>query len=160
VTTVENLIDQDLIETLAGVSTAAGFSNNFIVEEPDPALGNRERDALCVVGDGDPEPQDDRPINQDRYLKTYTLVFKVIESESSDDAALRGRMAGIYADVVKALTESRASYTRNGQALGTTVGKPTKDLDGGGNSGDIAVPVSVLFATLHGDPSTNPYSQS
>ena len=155
--TVETLIDEDLIATLAAVSTAAGYANNFVIDEPDPARGNPERDALCVLGDGDPEPHEDCPITQDRYLKTYSLVFEVIESEASDDA-LRQRMAEVYADVVRALTSTRNRYTRNGQALWTEVGKPTKELDAGANSGKITIPVSVLFATAQGEPFVNPYT--
>ena len=157
--TVETLIDEDLIATLATVSTAGGYSNNFWVDEPDPARGNPQRDALCVLGDGEPEPQEDCPISQDRYKKTYNIIVKAIEPEASDDA-LRQRMAEIYGDVVRALTGNRNTYTRNGQALGTDVGNPNKGLDAGANSGDVVIPVTVHYATALGDPFTNPYTSA
>lgn len=155
--TVESLIDEDLIATLATVRTSAGYFHNFWVDEPDPAGGNPEKDALCTVADGEPEPQDDKPINQDRYQKTYTVVVKVIEPEGSD-VTLRERMGNAYADVVKALTETRTSFTRNGQALWTRVGQPKKEIDAGGNSADVSIPVTVLFATALGQPTVNPYT--
>lgn len=155
--TVEETIDQDLVDTLRGVSSATGYATTLTVEDADPADGNRERDGLCVVVPQDPEPADDGPINQDRFTKPYEITVWVVVPEAFSDT-LRTRLARAHADVVKALTYTRQSYTRGARALWTRVDLSARNYAAGQSAATVTVTATVYYATAKGDPFTNPYT--
>lgn len=156
--TVEETIDQSVLDSLRGMSRAANYTADYTVAVLDPANGTPAADNQVVADTfADPAPVEDRPQSQDRWRKAYRLTVTVVESEGNY-AALSARLRRAKADITKALTFGRAAYTRGGRALGTTIQQGEARPEVGSGRGTIVVVAEVLFATAVGDPLTNPYT--
>lgn len=151
---IRTRIVDDVVETLAQVTTAAAYGGNLIVERPTP-LGNRLRDNLVLVVGGNPQRVEDEAQNFIGWTMPVHCVYSARESESSE-TSIDERLDIAAADIEKALTQDD-SNTRGGLAIDTEIG----DVDFGnadlsGMSGQVVVTVMVYFRHLYGDP----YSQS
>lgn len=145
---IDELILQEVIETLSTISTDAGFLNDLIVEDQKQGGNAPLRDGLVVVAAGAPEPQPNPPLGFKEYLLPIGIVGYVIESEASEPAVLRGRLYSVAADIHRAL---EADVHRGEQAVNTEF--PDKDeIDLAGSPPSVIVWAKVRFRTRYANP--------
>lgn len=152
-------IVDDMVETLEGVSAAAGDDRTLTVERPKQSTGNTRRDGLAVVHRGSPkmvdtdDPDGGSAYNFVTWLQPFAVVLTVVESETSE-TSVDERLDTIRADVERALLEDG---TRGGLAIDTRLGDPEYPEPDKPNSnvGEVWVVFIVQYRTRYGDP----YSQ-
>jgi hypothetical protein len=153
-------IAQDLLDTLEGITTAAGYRYTLIAERAKPNLGNRRRDGLAVLVQGDAKrinEDDDSPTGRgpaydhDEWWAAFAVVLTAMETEASTDP-IDKRMNVMRSDVEKALA---VDPTRGGLAILTEMGDPMPvDAPPNVNGVEWAIPLTVYYRTLAGDPYT------
>lgn len=143
---ISEKIVQNVLEVLAGVSTAAGYQSDLLVERLDTANGNSPRDGLCVVGAAEPIPQDNAPLMHHEFLLTLGVRVYAIESEASG-LTTDARLAALAADVRRALTRD---LHRGGYAVNTEF--PDKDELHVQPPASVIVWPKVRYRTLYNDP--------
>lgn len=89
---------------LQGVSRAAGASCDLIVEEPEAAEGNRDRQYLAILETGDEPEEDDGPQLLKQWLHAFRVKVSVYASESVEPSDLRQMGRSVACDIEKALT--------------------------------------------------------
>ena len=144
-------IRRDVVATLGTVTRENGYSCDLIVEEANPALGNRVRDNLAVIIQAFPQKVDEEAYNFTGWLVPFEIWVVVVESESST-TSLDHRLNLVWADIVAALCKDD-SYTRGNLALDTTVEEPTptpRELNA--HVAEMQVVVHVRYRHLTGNP--------
>lgn len=144
---VIELITQNVVDTLAGVRVASGYHVDLIAERR-VRSGNRERDGLAVVLQGDPEKVDDAPEGRVAWRQRYAVVCYVVESETST-RPIDQRINLTRSDVEKALM---VDFTRGGNAYDTVIQEPELFDDPEGRWDGVVVYFDVLYRTTHDDP--------
>jgi hypothetical protein len=146
----------NVVDTLRGVQTAAGYGCDLRVERPNPTLGNGQKDGLAVVIQG-PTPTrtiDGVPLNLWEWRQEYEVVCFVSQSEQ-DETPIDTRLNRLWADVVKAITQD---VNRGGLAIDTVIDDPEFDINGeNANAGYVSAKFTVQYRTLYNDPFTSPH---
>jgi hypothetical protein len=146
---VSERISENIVETLKGVSAAAGFNVDLDVERYD-TRGNDPGHYKTIVSDGaDAEADDaDTPLGFKRWRRPYDIYVFVVESEASPVAY--DTLANVArADVERALM---ADVTRGGWAQNTEVRDPILFSDQS-DFGGVVVRIEVVYS--HSE--TSPY---
>jgi hypothetical protein len=143
-------IAQHIVASLNNISVAGGFHNDVVVERF-RRQGQRARDNLLVVMQGDEAAADDSP-PQGRleWVQPYAVICYVTEHESGD--AIDQRINTIRADVQRALL---IDPKRDGLAIDTLL-RPSEIFPpeaGGGFSG-VTVFIDVHYRVEFADPNT------
>lgn len=108
--TLRDQIFAHYLTVLAGVSVAAGYSCDLIVEEPKPGEGNRDRDFLAILHtDQPPAPDEDAPQLVKQWTVPFGVTFSVYAPEAATEKELREAARSAAADVERALTRD-ANY--------------------------------------------------
>ncbi len=145
---IDELILQEVVETLSTISTDSGYLNDLIVEEQKQGGNAPLRNNLVVVAAGTPEPQPKPPLGFKEYLLQIGICGYVIESEGADPAVLRGRLYSIAADVHRAL---ESDVHRGQKAVNTEF--PDKDeISLTGSPASVIVWAKVRFRTRYANP--------
>jgi hypothetical protein len=138
---IRELIARNVVETLTGVSTAAGYNVTLSVERRKQA-GNPPRDLLCIVGQDDAEDSDGDADGFEYERQPFFILVHSIPGEG-ETVAPDTRLNWIAADVRKALlSEPR----RGAYAIDTIVGPPEFFADA------VMLTAVVLFGTIYDDP--------
>jgi len=147
---IQTQITRNIVGTLKTVTKQNGYGNTLIVERPNPSLGNRERDSLCIVVPQTPARVGTAPMSHVEWDMPYAIVCIVVESDQSD-VTLDERLDSIRADVEKALTYQ--THTRGNLAIDTIVDDPDYEIDGlDAHMAYVTVNLHVKFRTLYNDP--------
>lgn len=155
---IERIV-RNIVETLEGVSDAAGYATTLsAVERPKPALGNRNRDQLAVVVQGKPkqvtadENEGPGAYNFVTWEQPIAVVLTVVESEASD-VSIDERLNLIRSDVERAIM---IDAHRGGLALDTRIEDPEypdpETLQS--NQGEVWAIFTVHYRTRYDDPYT------
>jgi hypothetical protein len=152
---IQEKIVLDVIDTLKGISTEAGYYNTITsVARPNPALGSIDQDRSLLVVQGQPTRIDDAAQMHSEWDLPISIVCSVIESEHST-TPIDQRLNTLRADVEKALAGTRVATSRNGLASDTIVNDPDYSQPSlVAHEGEVTVNVTVKFRTLANDPYT------
>ncbi len=142
--TITELITQNLMTTLRGVSRGKGASLNLHVTDQDNDSETRI-DGLCVVIPDDPELLDS-PLGWHQLMQPYRVVVYLQRSETAK-SALRTRMANAIGDIHKAL---KVDPTRGSLAIHTFIEPHETAIDG--EFDRLIARPRVLFRHLIDDP--------
>jgi len=148
-TPVLNLIMANVATTVAGITKANGFNCDLTVNRlsqlppsPSPGLAMIRRETPTEVTQDVPEwfVQWEQPIS----------IFVAFPPASDQAPPLDDQLAIYCADITKAM---QVDYTRGGNAIDTTVAKPSEDIPAEGTF-YVAAVVTVIYRTLRTDPYT------
>ncbi len=142
------MISLNVLATLGGVSTAAGYKVSLKVERAMRPPQTPER-LLAVIYEGDdqPAPDEEVPIGMAGWVRPYAVLIWAMGSEASAEPYdVLVNLA--RADVERALMQD---HTRGGFARNTTLGPPSKIEDPNEPVG-VIVTFDVLYTTLEADP--------
>lgn len=147
--TILEQLRQDIIDTLKGIQTVAGYSDDVTVEAVDAEENayTRWRDGLIVVYEDDAE-QDESPLGAEAWFQTFCVTCFVIERGDAGATPLERRLNLIAADVVKALSIDRQ---RGGLAIWTEFPPPAMSNERG-QRGFVRIFARIRYRTLLGDP--------
>jgi hypothetical protein len=141
---ISETIVENIVTTLAGVTTGNGYENTLTVErEEDPF--NQPRDRLAIVCKGKLDARYPPPIGLDEYIFPIGILFYAVQSES--DGPVTEQLYSIAADIRKALM---VDVHRNGHAVNTEF--ETDDIDTKSSPPSGIVTAKITFRTLRGNP--------
>jgi hypothetical protein len=144
---IVEMIAQNLIETLAGVSESASF---HVTLRPERAKipASEPADLKAVLGQDDPaDPTEDNVAKT--WDQPWQILIYVINSETST-LERDQRINLVWGDVCKKLMEDR---TRGGLALDTKIAAPQYFAD------SILINIVTPYETKFDDPFSQPYSK-
>jgi hypothetical protein len=142
---IVDLITDNLLTTLQGVTTVAGYHYTLTVAHHDKIEGDAPADKLCILYRGDTESElDEAPQGCQQWRQAYSLVCYAFATQASPDAPDE-KASTIGADVCKAL---QVDYTRGGYAFDTIIDVP--ELLAGGNG--IIINFACRYQTRFSDP--------
>lgn len=150
-TAIVELIAQNIVTTLQGVTIDNGYENTLIVERRKQAGNDPVRDCLAVVYQGDPQEGDDKPLQRRSWIQPFHVLLCAVESDSST-ATIDARLNSLRADVEKALC---AAPNRGGYAVDTHIRTPSIATNAHGDVQAVVVNVDVEYRTAW----NNPYTQ-
>lgn len=153
-TPIIEYIAANVLSTVQAVTAANGYDNT-VTGERLIRTGNRVRDRLVVVEQGDTK-RSDLDGDRDQYqaigwVQTFYLTAYVLESESSS-TAIETRLNSIRSDLEKAIM---ADPTRGNYAVDTFLVGATRVTDDDSAAEGVVVEIEVYYRVLH----TNPYAQ-
>lgn len=142
-TPIADRIMDNLIETLAGVSTGGGYSVNLLVKEPD-YQADAVADGVCIVNEADWTYEDNPPLGMDGINQNYELTVFVRGGNERNYQRLCRQYAS---DVKRAvmLDESRDGLARWSKVTGA------RKFNDGSLRG-VIVDYQVYFRTLLDKP--------
>lgn len=142
---IAELIVQNVVTTLGGVTTGNGYQNTLAVEREKQPF-NSPANRLAVVMKGELQPQNNSPLGLDEYVLPLGIVFYVIQSESNE-AAITQSLYSIAADIHKVLM---VDVHRGGYAVNTEF--ESDDIFSSSSPKSGAVTAKIRFRTLRGNP--------
>ena len=153
-TPIVEYIAANLLTTLSGITVANGYDNTVTAERL-VRLGNRVRDKLVVLEQGDTRRSEDVG-ERDQYqaigwFQTFYVTCYAIESESSS-TAIETRLNSLRSDVEKAVM---VDPHRGNYAVDTFLVSATRVTDAEAAAEAVVVEIEVYYRVLH----TSPYTQ-
>jgi hypothetical protein len=149
---VIELIAQNVEDTLRGIVQVAGYSCDLTVERANPGVGNRDRNNLAVIVQGNPTREQDAPMQHDSWRVPFSIVCTAVESETSQ-TPIDARLNRLWADVIYALCGTESSRRRGGYAIDTIIDDPDFGVTAtNAHEGEVTVNVTVWYRHLQGRP--------
>ena len=153
---LSELITRNVVDTLRGISPAAGFNVELKVQRfkrrPDPP---EDLQAIVMAWDDEADADANTPIGFTAWVRPYWVQvyrFESDETPAAGAASWEELLNVARADVEKALA---ADLTRGGLATDTRIVAPAEFSDSG-DAGGIVVRVNVHYR----HPFDNPYPQA
>jgi len=149
---------QNIITTLQGIATAAGYQNTVAdVVRPAPGVGNQLNNMRLVVFQGGAAREQECPEQYTQWLQDFHVMCEVVESEGSA-TPVDQRLNSLACDVERALCLTRTSQTRGGLAEDTILdARTTIPCDPQAHDGAVLVNIGVRYRTRYNDPLTSVY---
>lgn len=150
---VNDLAVDDVVSTLAAVTTAGGYPIDLLPERCEPGGNNPRHGSAVVILDSVAEGEI-QPDGQDDHLLTVSVRVRVLELLASG-VPIDRTLYTVAAAVAKAACIDR---TRDGLAYWTDIGPVAiEEMDTTNNTGLVNQTLLVRTRTLMGDPFTTPY---
>lgn len=153
--TIQIRITDDIIATLGEITTANGYEQTLLVEEPTPGAGNRTRTYETIVLIGMSEELDS-PHQKQRWRTEYQIITAIVHSETDTSTSLSERISRVRADIWSRLCSNDGNaYQRNGLAIDTVpLDVRTEDTVyvQGKNQVDIVTRVAVTWQHAYANP--------
>lgn len=152
VSILEQIAD-DLLVTIAGINTAAGYDNTLTVERARQRYNFNDgpnQDNHVVIHQEDPASMERAPLNRASWMQPFWCVAYVLEPEESG-VAMDTRINSTRADIEKALM---VDPTRNDKAADTIIDDPVYIYGSAGELTAVAVRPIIHYRTLIDDPYT------
>ena len=149
-TAVVELIAQNIVTALQGVTITAGYTNTLTVERRKPHGNDPIRNGLAVLFQGDPDESQGEPTQRKEWVQPFHVLLCAIEPENSE-VSIDARLNSLRADVEKALM---ASPNRGGYAVDTTIRAPHIATNAHGDAQGVVVNFDVKYRTSYTDPYT------
>ncbi|MEO6077872.1 MAG: hypothetical protein ABIP54_03730 [Candidatus Andersenbacteria bacterium] len=145
-TTIIEYIAQNILTTLSGVTTGAGY-NYTIIPSRHHQIGDKPQHLGVIVHQGDPQELVNSNAKQE-WMAPFELECYVIQSES-DTTPTDQYLNNLWGDIAKAILTDR---TRGAYAIDTFVRKPEffRNLDGSFEG--ITILVEVHYRTQLDNP--------
>ena len=147
-------IARNLVDTVKGINTAAGYHNTVSAVERRKQFGRHSGDRLIVLFQGDAERDEtvEPTTNTAPVQWKHPFAFDCYVVEPEGGAPVDLRINTIRADVEKAVM---VDPHRGGLAIDTAVGDPQIFTDEeGGQIAGVTVTVVVKYRTRLNDPNT------
>lgn len=155
---IRELINANVLNTLAGIQSGSGSANDVTRCEWAKSTGNPQAfpstaGLYVLLFDLGDEPRESSPQNRADF--TASIVANVYHCQSvSSNVAMQDRNASAYADVCKALMSDyrRGTHPNGGAPLAimTTIGAPTTIDDP--QAQGVSIPLSVWYRRNLFDP--------
>ena len=147
---VIELIAQDVLATLAGVTVENGFNYTLSAQRHSKA-GDKRAHLSAVIVQEDPVEEPLKVYNTLEWRLVFSIGVFVIPSET-DATAIDTYCNLIRSDVEKAMMVDRY---RGGNALDTLIRAPRTGVEEGLEYDCIAIQVEVNYRTAETDPTVN-----
>jgi hypothetical protein len=148
-TPLVELIADDLVTTLRGISTASGYHNDVGAVIRRSQFGQRDGDNFVVVAQGESERDFDAPHNNcARWSQSFWVDWYVVEQEGGDAIDTRINKARADVEKIVMVDPNRGGYAIDTIPMGVVL---MPDEQGGGIAG-VSVVLKVSYQNYLTDP--------
>jgi hypothetical protein len=148
-TSIREQIRDNLMTTLATISTSSGYANTVTVEARQQ-WGNAPADRKIVLWQLDPTEEQDGPLGYKQWSQPYAAIAYAVESESSS-TAIDERINSLVSDIAKVLM---VDPHRGNLAIDTITGVPENIDDESGALAGVVFNFTVRYRHNETDPTS------